>query len=461
MDVVLNARAAPVGAPHRRDSFPDRTRWSRLRGAPTGIAAAALLLCACADDISPDTPPDPADPGSDALPGPGGAQAAFTRHATDYYRAKIDATGSDWIYLDLDTQTQVFPSDPAASAIWDLAHRGADIMLNGGVSGTPTTIAEAAVYADKTAVGTPFNFDQITAAPPDNAVSYRTDARGGLLGLGDPAYAMSTYPEADAAPNAITGAGDHGWYHLGARAEGSPVSVRDNVGYVLRTVDCRYYKLRMTAYHDDSGAPGHPQYDFAEIDGPACSGGGNIAPPGRAEFTAESASTRVKLDASDEDAWVYLDLVNATQVVPANPANDPAGWDLAWKRTDIQLNGGTSGSGDVAVHDMLRDDWDARIAVPADAEWHTDGAEGYAMLTEPPRETGGDCTLGVDGDYGWHYYSGFCDNGDGTHHITPRDVVYLLRAHDGSTWKLRVVSYYDAGSGEAAFPVFEYAPVTP
>lgn len=42
-----------------------------------------------------------------------------------------------------------------------------------------------------------------------------------------------------------------------------------------------------------------------------------------------------------------------------------------------------------------------------------------------------------------------------------RDVVYRLHAHDGRRWKLRILSYYDAEGGEAAFPVPEYAPVTP
>ncbi|MEC9363676.1 MAG: HmuY family protein [Pseudomonadota bacterium] len=453
MDDVLN----PCRSAFRRDAVPRRTRWSRLK--PLLHLPAALLLAACAGDISPDG--DPGEPGGSDLPGPGGPQAVFTRHAAGYYQGVVDASGSDWIYLDLDTQTQVFPSDPAASADWDLAHRGVDIKLNGGVSGTPPTITEAAVYADKAPPGTPYAFDEIRAAPPDNAVPYRTDAAGGLLGLGDPAYAMSTYPDADEAPNVLTGAGDHGWYRLGARTSGSPVSVRANVGYVLRTVDCRYYKLRMTAYHDGDGAPRHPQYDFAAIDGPACSGGGDIAPLGRARFTAGSSSTEVTVDASDEDAWVYLDLVQATQVVPASPANDPPGWDLAWRRTDIRLNGGSSGAGSVGVHDILRDDWDTRTAVPGDAEWHTDADGALAMLTVPPREVGGECTFGADGDYGWHYYSGFCDKGNGNHHVSPRDVVYLLRAHDGSTWKLRILSYYDADTGAAAFPVFEYAPVTP
>ncbi len=416
----------------------------------------ALLLSACAGDISPDAEPDP---GTDTPAGPGGPQATFTRHDGGYYQAQIDASGSDWIYIDLDSQTQVYPADPADSAIWDIAYRGTEIKLNGGVSGTPPSGVDAAVYGDKVAVDQAYPFDTVVAAPPETAVVYRADARRGLLGLLGTDYAMNTYPVADNAPDRVSGAGDYGWYRRGSTTEGAPISARTNVGYVLRTVDCRYYKLRMTAYTRDDGASGHPRYDFAEIPGGECAGGGDIAPMGRAQFDTGSAATQVTLDASDEQAWVYLDLVGATQVVPTNPANDAAGWDIAWKRTDIKLNGGSSGTGTVALHDIGGDDWEMRTGVPADVEWHTDAAA-LAFLTYPPRDIGGECTFGADGDYGWHYYSGFCDKGNGIHHISPRDVVYVIRAHDGTRWKLRILGYY-GDDGAAAHPRFEYAPLAP
>ena len=110
--------------------------------------------------------------------------------------------------------------------------------------------------------------------------------------------------------------------------------------------------------------------------------------------------------------------------MPATPTTDAAGWEIALQRSDIKLNGGASGAGNIAIHDLLRDDWAARSAVPADAEWHTDSsAEELAFVTYPPREIGGECAFDADGDYGWYYYSGFCDKGNGNHHISPRDVV--------------------------------------
>lgn len=429
-------------------------------------ASAVLALSACAGDISPNTDAENPGTGPEAnLPGPGGAQAVFTRHADGYYQAAIDASGDDWVYIDVDTQTQVFPEEPAASNAWDLAHRGVNVKLNGGVSGAPPGAIETAVYADKVSADAVYPFDEVAEAPPPNAVDYVTDEDGGFLGgnpsqpLDTTAYAMSTYPEADASAHPLTGAGDYGWYHYSGYLDGSAVSARANVGYVLRTAECRYYKLRMTSYVDAEGAAGHPRYDLLEIAGAPCTAtSGEVAPLGRAAFAPTADGVQADVDAADENAWVYLDLTNAQQVAPTAPANDAAGWDLAIRRTDIKLNGGASGAGVVAIHDMLRDDWSARTALPADAEWHSDADGSLAFVTYPPREAGGECAFDADGDYGWYYYSGFCDKGDGLHHISPRDVVYVVRGRDGNYWKLRMLDYY-SDAGEAAHPSLEFAPL--
>lgn len=416
--------------------------------------ALAFLLVACTGDISPGE----RDLGSEPLPGPGGAQLEFTKE-DDHYRGTVDASGSDWIYVDLKTQTQVSPSNPATSDDWDLAFKGADIKLNGGVSGAPPSGIEAAVYPMKEAAGTPYPFEEVDAAPTGTAVAYVSDERG-FLGLGPVRYAMTNNPEADVAPNRLTGAGDHGWYHSSGSTAGNVITPRINVGYVLRAVGCRYYKLRMTGYADAGGAVAHPSFDLKEIRGPACGNGtGGVAPMGRASFSNSGGITTIAVDASSEDDWVYLDLTGATQTVPATPATDAAGWEIALQRSDIKLNGGASGIGNIAIHDLLRDDWAARTAVPADAEWHADSsAEELAFVTYPPREIGGECAFDADGDYGWYYYSGFCDKGNGNHHISPRDVVYIVRGRNGTFHKLRILAYY-SDTGTAGNLRIEIAPV--
>jgi hypothetical protein len=457
---------------NRDRTAPGISPMSILRPSLYGsLSAIALLLGACAGDISPgssgsDDGSGGETPETATLPGPGGAQAAFSKNADGSYHADIDASGDDWVYLDLETQTQVTPQDPAASDAWDIALQGVEIKLNGGVSGAPPGGYGVAVYAQKTEnPDTPYPFDEVSQAPTSNAVDYVTDTEGGLSTLGQPVLAMTTYPDADVSPDPLTGAGDYGWYHYSGYIAGSEISARSNVGYVVRTVECRYFNLRMTAYTDAAGTRKHPQFDLLEIPGPGdCDaspgdGDASVAPLGRASFSSDSSSTLANVDAGSEDEWVYLDLTNAMQVAPTSPASDANGWDIALQRTDIKLNGGSSGSGSVELHDGLRDDWDARTRVPADAEWHTDAADALAFITYPPREIGGECAFDADGDYGWYYYSGFCDKGDGNHYISPRDVVYLLRGRDGNQWKLRLLAYYGSDGSPAQFKI-EYAPIT-
>lgn len=427
----------------------------------TTTALFAVLLSGCAQDLSDEirTSAGASDqPAARSLPGPGGIAATFASHPGGWYQARIDASGQDWIYLDLDSQTQVFPDDPASSDDWDIAHRGVDIKLNGGSSGTPPGGGEAVVFADKVAAGTAYPWTSVDAAPPPTAVTYHADAAGETSPdnpFAQPAYAMNTQPEADEKTSAIDGAGDYGWYHYSGHLAGSRITARDNVAYIIRTLECRYISLRLTAYYNETGADGHPQYDLIEIPGPSCAAGGAVAPLGRAQFTPTVDGMQARVDASDEDAWVYIDLANALQLAPTDPATDP-NWDLALKRTDIRMNGGSSDSGTVALHDLLHGDWDAITAVPADADFHADEPKALAFVTYPPPERTGEAACGdINGDFGWYYYSGFCAENGGVHTITPRDVVYVLRGRDGARWKLRMLGYYDE-AGSSAQPSFEF-----
>ncbi len=432
-----------------------------MRGA---LILSALLLNACASDLSDsvdDADLDPTIPDQPAieLPGPGGISAAFSKHTKGYYQAVIDASGDDWVYLDLDTQTQVFPADPSASDAWDIALMGADIKLNGGESGTPPTGTAVQVFADRVAAGSVYPWESVDGAPPATAVDYVTDAPGSSLLGGDPEYAMSTYPEADAEPNPVDGSGDYGWYHYSGYLAGSVIAARSNVAYIVRTVECRYISLRMTGYYNSTNTGKHPQFDLIEVPGPACStAAGDVAPLGKAIFSATSDGMYAEVDASDEEAWVYLDLGNALQVTPADPTSETT-WDLAIKRTDIRMNGGSSGAADVGLHDLKATDWSAITSIPDDAEYHTDTADALAFVTYPPAERTGDAACGgINSDNGWYYYSGFCDDGQGTHAITPRDVVYVLHGRNGQYWKLRMLSYYDS-NGNSAHPSLEFSPL--
>lgn len=431
------------------------------------IPATALLLSACAGELQ--LPPKAGTPETPiTLPGPGGVQSRFAASSEGLYTGTIDTSGDAWVYIDLDIQTQVTPADPERSSEWDFAFKAHEIKLNGGSSGAPPEGSAVKIYGDKAADGTPYPFAQITAAPTETAVDYQTDsltaagpldnANNPLSTGGQPVYAMSTYPEADQTPDAITGAGDHGWYRDAGLLGSNAISPRSNVAYVLASVQCRYYKLRISGY-----SAGQQAFEFGEIPGPACKGGSgsSVAPLGRAVFTATSNSQKIAIDATDENAWVHIDLTAAQQVVPTDPDHDASGWDVAFKRTDIKVNGGSSGAGTVAIADGLRDSWDARTAAYTDAaKYHTDEDGALAFITYPAAERTGDAACGgINSDFGWYYYSGFCDDGEGIHHISPREVVYVVKGRDGNYWKLRMLDYYDA-AGSSAHPSVEFGPVS-
>jgi len=422
-----------------------------------GLILPVMLLGGCADDLSPPDHQDD-DTTQDGLPGPGGPQATFTATG-GYYHGDIDTTAGNWVYIDLETQTQVAPDAPDASDDWDIAFLGTDIKLNGGVSGAPPGGQPVVVYPDKVDAGTPYPWESVTGAPPPSAVDYLTDERGGLFTGFATQYVFANHPEADLEPDRLTGEGDHGWYHDAGIPAGSAITARDNVAYVIRSVECRYFNLRMTGYSSPEGSDGHPQFDLIEIPGSPCStDGGGVVPLGAVTFSGTADGQRADVDASSEEAWVYIDLTNALQVEPANP-DDELTWDIAVQRTDIRLNGGASGPGDAALHDMLGGDWTSTTSVPGDAEWHSDETDALAFVTYPPAENTGDGACGgINGDFGWYYYSGFCNDGNGVHHISPRDVVYVVRDRSGTFWRLRMLGYYD-DAGSSAHPSFEFAPI--
>ena len=426
------------------------------------VVALSLLLAlsACSEDISSksdDTELD--DGGGDSTPppatepGPGGQQLRFSMTDSATFIASVDASEDAWIYVDIINQQQVNPANPEVSDAWHLAHRGTEIKLNGGDSGAPSTGVSNAIYGQKVEKGEAFPFETVVGAPPENSVTYRTDVVGDHDGLAitpdQLIYAMTTYPEADQNYVALIG-GDKGWYHESAFAVN--ITPRENVGYVLRTHECRYFKLRMLDYSNDDGDKGYPQYEFLEIPGSSCS----EDPLGeqRATFSTENNVTAAEVDASGEEEWVYVDLQSISQVFPSAPASEPDSWDVAFQRSDIKINSGASGTGAVGIHDILQGDWEAITTVPADADYHSDDSDALAFVTYP--EGDGSCQ-GVDTDYGWYHYSYFCNEGDGIHHISPRDVVYIVKDGD-QFWKLRMLDYY-SDAGDSGHLSLEFAPI--
>jgi len=147
----------------------------------------------------------------------------------------------------------------------------------------------------------------------------------------------------------------------------------------------------------------------------------------------EDGGISLVMDATDAERWSALDLDGGRVTV-----EEDSGWDLAFQRFEIKVNGGISGDGGVevvAVSAMYQDD----IEVPAGG-WLTDepDADGdevpeYALLT-------------------WYSYD------YETHLLNPAEVVYIVRTSEDALFKLAFDSYYD-NSGTPARISLRFAPI--
>ncbi len=160
---------------------------------------------------------------------------------------------------------------------------------------------------------------------------------------------------------------------------------------------------------------------------------------------AEARTATFDLDASDGEAWVHVAITNGA-IVETSSASAELTWDIAFSRTRVRTNGGTSGVGDAA----------ATEASSPFAEVSTAPTEGYVAdealpLPGPPGSGtySGNAVLN-----GWYDYDPM------THVLSVRDVAFVVRTARGDFVKLAVEAFDDglytlrvayAGPGRSAF----------
>ncbi|WP_434391279.1 HmuY family protein [Melittangium boletus] len=103
-----------------------------------------------------------------------------------------------------------------------------------------------------------------------------------------------------------------------------------------------------------------------------------------------------------------------------------ATWDLAFQRFHVRTRGGANGSGGVKVAVLEGVDFAALRAAPTSGYLEDEASDGTTPGTVFERE----------GD--WYNYE------VGTHKLTPKPKVYVVRGDQGRHFKLQVVNYYDA-----------------
>jgi hypothetical protein len=236
-----------------------------------GLLFVGTITLGCAGDVGP------GDNGDAKVDGNGGPDLTIVEHDDGYQQATVDASQGEWIYVDLETMSQVFPEAPDADDVWDLAFEAAAIKSNGGVSGSPPTVQEVYIYADKVADDVAYDWSRLATSPAFDAGTWHQDVSS-AGDSGNPndeneedLYAFSTYPDSDQDP-AVTICGDYGWYYYNffCAQPAHAIVERVNVAYVVRSTDCRYYRLQMTGYFSEEGLSKYPQFNVDEIVGDSC-----------------------------------------------------------------------------------------------------------------------------------------------------------------------------------------------
>jgi hypothetical protein len=151
------------------------------------------------------------------------------------------------------------------------------------------------------------------------------------------------------------------------------------------------------------------------------------------------------VDASDHEAWAYLDLETASLVDVDDPL-DEATWDLGFERMVVKSNGGVNGNAGAQVCVLDDTDFDDLLAPPPNCAWRVD-----AESRPDPRDPGGT----VMNDDPWYDY----DLVDHTLTAKARRV-YIVQTGDGAFFKIQFADYYSS-EGVAGWPSFMWSTLAP
>jgi len=131
---------------------------------------------------------------------------------------------------------------------------------------------------------------------------------------------------------------------------------------------------------------------------------------------------------STNSNWVYFSFAMGDTVKVLAPAS-VQDWDVAFRRTTIKLNGGTSGPGQGGVIILTNVNFEDIKSVPANAAFAADDSTNnpYAIPTGSGE--------------GWYNYTG-----EPNHWIVPIDGrVFIFRTAAGQYAKVQFLSYYSNG----------------
>ena len=153
----------------------------------------------------------------------------------------------------------------------------------------------------------------------------------------------------------------------------------------------------------------------------------NIVDPPAAPDNS-TLETKTFSTGSTNNKWVYFSFAKG-DTVPVVSATSSRGWDIAFRRTTIKINGGTSGPGKGGVTMLKGVNFEDIKTAPAAAVFTVDDttSAGFAIPS--------------GSDSGWYTYTG-----DPNHWILAiEDRVFVFRTADEKYAKMKFVSYYSNG----------------
>jgi hypothetical protein len=178
---------------------------------------------------------------------------------------------------------------------------------------------------------------------------------------------------------------------------------------------------------------------------------------GRVRTIEDGSGFVTQIDATDPERWVYFSFLDGEVDGPA-PADD-TGWDLAFRRSNIKVNGGHSGAGRVAVAVLSGLPFSDVEQAPVDG-YESDRSLATPDDSDRPDFIDDDGTDFVFGRANDASSNGWFDYDPVQHVLSPADVVFVVRSTDGRFYRLRMLDYYDA-AGTSGFPTFRWSEIAP
>ncbi|MFK7999973.1 MAG: HmuY family protein [Polyangiales bacterium] len=181
-----------------------------------------------------------------------------------------------------------------------------------------------------------------------------------------------------------------------------------------------------------------PGTDAASSDATLPDGGPTSVPTRSGNFLHDDNGSSVDslVDASDTESWQYLDLDTGMST------DDPAEWDLAFRRFFVRVNGGVTGNAGVLTH--ISSTAYESLAQAPDSGWSSAEPDGAGDDDDEPDN------VFNNGSDDWYDYDVT------THSLSAKPRAYALRSSAGSYFRLQFVDYYD-GAGSPAQIAFRWS----